>query len=62
MFTYCISCSNPILPTDLNYHAVEYYREGENWVDDCFGPLTYCPPPELTEEVWDLIFQEETLI
>lgn len=46
---------------EFHYHSIRH-ANGNAGVDVCYGTFTTCPPPEMTEEEWDSIMEQEKFI
>ena len=59
-YQYCIECETmtPVFGADQPYHHVMVRHEIGFEEEICDGPFADCPPPEITEEIWDSILAE----
>lgn len=54
---YCIACEKEVV-THIDMWQHEYHGDD---VSACYGPFASCPPPEMTEDYWKVLFAQAEL-
>ncbi len=65
---WCIVCGRWVVVELLLFKgssALAHNKDGDRYLsratEVCFGAFAHCPPPEVTEEQWKMIMEDENV-